>query len=517
MSAEVQVKQLLADSRVAFVNGENETALNIANEARKIEPNNPEVHRQIGLIYLTLKKYEESIKSYSIAAKFDANNGNRYFDLGVAYAAANNLTEAVRYLAKAEELGCNKRNYAKLYHILGMACYELRRFDDALVNFSKEQQYTGVSLELLQRKAVIYVIKNDLRNGIQYANQMKLVSPTSYSGYQIAFNLLKNAKKFDLAKEELEKAWKYAEITGAYYTDCVNLEMEQYTADSDETHLKKALQIIEKSLVTIKPEIKDVARNYMDAAEIHILLENGEQAVRCLNATGNVAAAYNRGFKVVPEEVEVLEINDYILEEMRESAIERIRDTYGTYGIMEMAEQLETNEEGMKDFLTLLENENVDFEEQSEKATSFKLNETEEYVASQAIREHIDDLYYKAYMIMKDYDSAIMCAKRMSSSRNKTVAHTARYLEIEAMKLRGDESIGDKYREAIKCYDRAVNIDPTDVTANSLRMRCLIEVGEYARAERLTALLPQDAREKYLEMIEKAKQGGEQRDAASRV
>jgi len=74
-------------------------------------------------------------------------------------------------------------------------------------------------LDILQRKAIIYGIKNNIRNGLQAANQIKLIAPSEYLGYKLAFKLLVQAKRLDTAKAELQKAAKYAAPTMDFYFD----------------------------------------------------------------------------------------------------------------------------------------------------------------------------------------------------------------------------------------------------------------------------------------------------------
>ena len=158
-----KTNQLLADSRLAFLNQQNGKALNLALEAIKLDPKNADAYKCAGNAYMSMERYEDAAKSYQAAVKNDPNNGNRYYDLGFAYATNNRTANAMSAFAKAEELGCVPENLMQLYHILGIICFDLGRYDDALINLSKSEQLIGVDMDVLQRKAVIYGIKNDVR------------------------------------------------------------------------------------------------------------------------------------------------------------------------------------------------------------------------------------------------------------------------------------------------------------------------------------------------------------------
>ena len=47
-----------------------------------------------------------------------------------------------------------------------------------------------IERDVLQRKALSYSMSGDTVAGIEVANQMKLLAPTDYLGYRIAFNIL---------------------------------------------------------------------------------------------------------------------------------------------------------------------------------------------------------------------------------------------------------------------------------------------------------------------------------------
>ena len=132
----LNVDQLLADSRLAFLNQQNGKALNLALEAIKLDPKNADAYKCAGNAYMSMERYEDAAKSYQAAVKNDPNNGNRYYDLGFAYATNNRTANAMSAFAKAEELGCVPENLMQLYHILGIICFDLGRYDDALISQS---------------------------------------------------------------------------------------------------------------------------------------------------------------------------------------------------------------------------------------------------------------------------------------------------------------------------------------------------------------------------------------------
>ena len=186
----MNVEGIIADSHLAFLNQENETALNLARKAISLAPKNANAYKCAGNAYMSLGDYNKAVKNYILAVKYDSNNGNRYYDLGFALATNEKAADAIKNLAKADELGCSPENTVQLYNLLGIICFDIGRYKDALVNLEKAEQIIGVDMDIMKRKVIIYGMKNDIRNGLLTTNQMKLVAPSDYTGYQLAFKLL---------------------------------------------------------------------------------------------------------------------------------------------------------------------------------------------------------------------------------------------------------------------------------------------------------------------------------------
>lgn len=503
MSDNKKVSQLLADSRLAFLNQQNETALHLAVEAGKIEPNNPDVYKCIGNVYMSLERYDEAIKNYTIAVRNDPNNGNRYYDLGFALATIEKIAEAMKNFAKAEELGCVPENLVQLYNVLGIICFDIGRYDDALINLSKAEQLVGADLDILQRKAVIYGLKDDIKNGIQIANQIKLIAPSEYTGYRLAFKLLVQAKRLDDAKKELERAEKYATPSMEYYFDCMTYELQKYQTDNNRNHFETALTIIEKALATLKPTPTDVLESYINAAEIYLQLEDFKQTINCLNAAQNPVDSYNSGFKVVVKKSDTVELTEYDVEGMLEADRAKIAERFGDYGLVELIENTEPDELGNREYFTEIEEESQDDEGAYKLDESQKVNYTPENV------DQINRLYIGAYTLKKDFDKVIEYARKLQASENNYNSYIGKYTEANALKELASPDADLKYEEIIKFFRNVMIKDPTDIMAVSLRIQCYIDIGNYDEAEQMCTLLSKEMKAPLLEQIKAARTGGD--------
>lgn len=499
----MNVKDLIADSHLAFLNQEYETALNLAKQAISLDTKNSNAYKCAANIYMSLERYDEAIKNYSAAVKHDPNNGNRYYDLGYAYASAEKLSEAMKSFTKAEELGCSPENIVQLYNVLGIICFDIGRYDDALINLGKAEQIIGVDLDILQRKAVIYGIKNDIRNGLLTANQIKLIAPSQYIGYQLAFKLLTQVNRLEDARKELKRAEKYAEPCMDYYFDCITLELKLYETDNDKTHFDTALYYIDKALNTVKPTLSNVMESYINAAEIYLQLEKSDQTIHCLNAAQNPASAYNNGFAVVDRKAEPIELTEYAVEDMIESDRAEIAEKYGDYGLEELVAGTEPDEDGNRDYFTEVEDEPETI------AESYILDESVEPQYTSENIDNINRLFIGAYTLKKDFDKVIEYSRKLQASENQQNSYIGKYAEANAMKELGLSEASAKYDETIKFFRNVMIKDPSDMVAMTLRIQCYIDIGNYDEAEKMCNLLTKEVRAPLLEKINEAKSGGD--------
>ena len=101
-----------------------------------------------------------------------------------------------------------------------------------------------IERDVLQRKALSYSMSGDTVAGIEVANQMKLLAPTDYLGYRIAFNILLQEERLEEAEKELDRAERFAKPSKDLFADWVAYETARYQLDHDRTHLSTAIDKI---------------------------------------------------------------------------------------------------------------------------------------------------------------------------------------------------------------------------------------------------------------------------------
>ncbi len=498
----MNTKELIANAHLAFLNQENGTALDLAKQAIKLDPKNANAYKCAANACMSLERYDEAVKNYAQAVKLDPANGNRYYDLGFACATNEKSADAMRAFAKAEELGCTPENLVQLYNVLGIICFDIGRYDDALINLSKAEQLIGVDLDIMQRKAVIYGIKNDIRNGLNIANQIKLIAPSQYIGYKLALKLLIQSKRLDAAARELTIAGKYTKPSMDYYFDTMTLELEKYQTDKNKDHFNAALTKLDEALKVVKPRAKELIDTYINAAEINLQLEKADQTIACLHASQNPIGAFNNGFELLDTEYVEKEITEYDIEEMIETDRAVIADKLGDYGLDELVENTEPDQDGNRDYLTEIP------DEPEETVPEVKLDEKDVTFSKENI-DQINRLFIGAYTLKKDFNKVIEYARKLQSSESLQHIYIGKYTEANSMKELGLPDATAKYQEIIKYFRNAMIKDPTDLIAVTFRIQSYIDIGEYDEAEQICNLLAKDVKESLLNKIRNARLGGE--------
>ncbi len=496
---------LVADSRLAFVNGQNGKAFELAKEAISIAPEEAEGYKAAADACMSMENYSLAADYYRNAVKYDPKNGNRYFNYGYALAASEKTADALKALTRADELGCSKETTAQLYHLLGIICFDIGKLDDSLINLKKAEMIMGPDIEVLQRMSVIYGLKEDVRNGIFVANQMKLIAPSDYTGYKTAFKFLCQIKKYKEAAFELKKASKYATLNMDYYFNLMTYELEMYNQTKDKSYFEKALIHLDDSFKNVKPTVKEVAETYINAAEIYLQLEKAQETINCLNASLSPVESFNLGFEIIQKEAEVKELTEYDVEEMLEEDRQKIEENLGIEGVMELAESIEPDEEGGRDYFTVL-----DFEDESkEEKEKFKLDSSEQYICTPEINDQINTLFVGAYTLLKDYENIKIYARKLQASKSQYSVYMGKYTYAKALKEQGSDEAQSCYEEVIKYLRNALLKDPTDFAAVTYRIRCLIDTERFDEAEELCSLLSKDMSAGFIDEIKNAKSGGE--------
>lgn len=499
---------LIADSRLAFIQGRYDEALKLSKQAIELEGDNADAHQCAGNAYMSKSDLTSAIEHYKKAIESDSENGDRYFNLAYAYATDNQPVEALEMFAKADEKGCSPNVVGQLYKIMAMLCFDMQRYEDAIVNFNKSEKIIGIDMDILQRKALSYSMLGETARGIEVANQMKLLAPTKYIGYRIAFNLLLQDERHEDCAAELDRAERFANPTADYYADWLAYETARFKLDGDKAHLENALEKLAQGLVILKPDVNEVIDSYINAADVYVQLENAGMALKCLNAAENPIQSYNEGFSVVeieePSKQPVTRPSareiDQMVDETRRKFGDRKLDMIGR----ELARNPNKDISAQEGILTP-----VTSKSDSSSDEQYVLSRDEQAVYSPEKLDRIYRLYVAAYTIEKDNVHIKMYASKLANSSDEHSKYIGKYALIKVLREENSAQAEDECRLFIKQLRNAMIKDPSDVFALNFRIQCHIDISEYDEAEKLCRLLSDELRTPLLEQIAAAKAGGD--------
>lgn len=500
-----KVKLIVTDSRLAFMQGRYEESLRLAKQALDIDRKNPDAHQCAGNAYMSREDYESAIKAYKKAVEYDAENGDRYFNLGYAYATDNQPVKALEMFAKADEVGCSPNVVGQLYKIMGMLCFDLQRYDDAVLNLIKSEKIVGIDMDVLQRKALSYSMSGQTAAGIEVANQMKILAPTDYLGYRIAFNVLLQEERLEEAEKELDRAERFANPDGEVFSDWVAYENARYELDGEKDHLYKAIDKLYEGLCVVPPDVDFAVQSYLNAAEIYVTLENADMAIHCLNAAENPVQSFNMGFSVKEMPELVPGPSGRPSEREINHAVEAVRRRYGdrrleTMG-REMTAKARRSTPDADKYMTPVE--------QKEETVSFHMDEGAQATYSEEILDRIYRLYVAAYTMKNDTVCIKAYASKLANSSDPHSQYIGKYSLVKALKAEGYEQAEEEYRSLLVFFRNELIKDPSDLMALSFRVQCHIDLGEYDEAERLCDLLSDEFKKPLLEKIREAQTGGD--------
>lgn len=505
---EQNIEILIADSRLAFIQGQYDESLTLAKRALELDVTNSDAYLCIGNAYMSKGDYETAVVYYSKAAENDPENGDRYFNWGYALAAYDHSAEALAVFAKADELGCSPEVTGQLYKILGMVCFDFGKYEDAIINFTKAEQIIGIDMDILERKALSFGMSGSVAYGIEVANQIKLFSPSKYLGYQIAKELLLQDNRIDEAEKELDRAERFANPTIELYFDRISLELAKYETKNDEIYLNKALNIINKALSTLKPTVEDTVNCYINAAEIYIRMEDGDMAVNCLRAAENPIQSFNERFSVL--KIPVLSHSDIIIMPNEREINRAVDDVKRSYSEREIERISRENAK----MASKSESKNVDMiltplpKKISSTNSDYNLDERKPFEYSQEISDRIAKLYIAAYTLKKDTVHIKAYAAQLIKSSDINSKYIGKYSMVKALKDEDYFKIDEEYEELIKYFRNETIKDPSNMSVISFRIQCLIDIERFDEAEEMCNLVSDDLKKSLIEQINEMKSGG---------
>ena len=183
---------------------EYEKSLEYYLQGAKLDPNNEELHRNIGKNYLFLNNYTNAEIEFSRAIEIKKQNPDALLHLGVIYLQTENEKKAIEFLNKSLEF--NPLFTESLYN-LGLCYKSLGDYLKAIECYNKAIKTNPSHLKSYNNLAVCYIILNEFDNAFNILQQCL----GKNSNYSHALNNLGSVyialKKYSEAENCFKKAY----------------------------------------------------------------------------------------------------------------------------------------------------------------------------------------------------------------------------------------------------------------------------------------------------------------------
>lgn len=159
--------------------GKKDEAIQMLKILVKRKPELVEANKMLAELLLEEKKYKQAITIYVQAIKYDPNDAQMYYDLGIAYSRMNEFSLAKECFKKAVE---EDSNYYNAFYRLGQISLLYRDIESAEKYFL-ESIYGETESKSYYQLAKIYMIKN---NKPKAATNINSAIQLDYKYYKIA-------------------------------------------------------------------------------------------------------------------------------------------------------------------------------------------------------------------------------------------------------------------------------------------------------------------------------------------
>jgi len=166
-SAEENRTQARADldqGKQLYIDDQDEKAVEVLEEAIKLDPDLAEAYFRLGLAYVAVGKdqeaedaYKKAVEKYKKYLEANSKDAEAYYNMGQAYAGLHLYSEAVREYRQATHL---KDDDADMFYDLGTALSRLAQYDEAVAAFSR-------SLEIDPQNTRAEDALEEAREGVQ--------------------------------------------------------------------------------------------------------------------------------------------------------------------------------------------------------------------------------------------------------------------------------------------------------------------------------------------------------------
>jgi len=129
----------------------------------------------LGIILLSSLVYAEggAVKQYQKIIETNPNDAEAYYNIGIVYYSEKKYDESKGQFQKAIEI---YPDFAEAYYSLGVVYYAEANYDKAIEAFSKAIQIDPRNYEAIYQLGIVYNVKNDKAQASVQVDKLKALS-----------------------------------------------------------------------------------------------------------------------------------------------------------------------------------------------------------------------------------------------------------------------------------------------------------------------------------------------------
>ena len=179
----------LAAARSSYSEGNYDKTIETLKDALKLDPENPVIYTDIGVVLLVKKDYEEAVGAFKKAIELGSEDLDLVYDkLGYALDRLGDTDGAINAYSKSLEIApCGR-----VYNNLGISLFDQGDVDHAIANFKKAITHNPKQAVAYKNLAYALAVKGEIDEAINAYNKVLEIDP---HGSTYLMELLKKAEK----------------------------------------------------------------------------------------------------------------------------------------------------------------------------------------------------------------------------------------------------------------------------------------------------------------------------------
>jgi len=235
---------------IAFQTNRPETSVKFIKKATEVNPNNPEVYKNLAIAYKSINKLENALKCCDKAIKLNTNYAEAYNHKAHILIELNEYGSAIKNWNRAVEI---KPDFAEVLNNLGNVHAKLKKYDESIVYYNKAIQIKINFPQAYINRAFILKEFKKYDLALEDCDKAIKINPNFAEAYNNKGIILREQKKIKSAYENYTKAFKIKPNLDYLFGALIYTQLNLCIWDSFDKDLKNLEKKILKKLKAVTP------------------------------------------------------------------------------------------------------------------------------------------------------------------------------------------------------------------------------------------------------------------------